>query len=82
MSYLCLFAHSGVQHILCCVFFVFVFCLVFPMLPVSPDCQFGFSNVYLLYTDIFDIGGIVDHHRLICVFIFFGYEDFMKGTTH
>ena len=52
------------------------------MLPVSPDCQFSFSNVYLLYTDIFDIGGIVDHHRLICVFIIFGYEDFMKGTTH
>jgi hypothetical protein len=51
MSYLCclcLFAHSGVQPILCCV------CLriVFTVLPVSLDCHFliapsMFSNVYL-----------------------------------
>jgi hypothetical protein len=46
--YLCLFADSGVQHILCCVFL----CLVYPMLPVSLDCSFliarlVFSNVYL-----------------------------------
>jgi len=27
MSYLCLFAHCGVQHILCCVFSVFFFVL-------------------------------------------------------
>ena len=53
IHYLCLFAHSGVQHILCCVFvlFVFVLCLVYPMLPVSQDCPFliapsVFSNVY------------------------------------
>ena len=41
LRYLCLFAHSGVQHILCCVFalFVFVLCLV-SMLPVSLDCPF------------------------------------------
>jgi hypothetical protein len=38
LHYLCLFAHSGVQHILCCVF-VFVFLrLVCPMVPVSLDC--------------------------------------------
>jgi len=44
LRYLCLFAHSGVQHILCCIF---------PrlMLPVSLDCPFViatsvFSNVY------------------------------------
>ena len=55
LRYLCLFAYSGVQHILCCVFamIVFVLCLVFPMLPVSLDCQFliapsVFSNVYFL----------------------------------
>jgi len=32
MSYSFLFAYSGVQHILCCVFvmFVFVLCLVYP----------------------------------------------------
>jgi hypothetical protein len=36
----CLFANSGVQHILCCAFvlFVFVLCLVYPMLPVSSSC--------------------------------------------
>jgi hypothetical protein len=36
------FVHSGVQHILCCVFvlFVFVLCLVYLMLSVSLDCPF------------------------------------------
>jgi len=33
LHYLCLFAYSGVQHILCCVFFR----IVYPMLPVSVD---------------------------------------------
>jgi hypothetical protein len=31
-----LFAYSGVQHILCCVFL----CLLYPMMPVSLDCPF------------------------------------------
>ena len=35
LRYLCLFAHSGVQHILCCVFLR----LLYPMLPVSLDWQ-------------------------------------------
>ena len=59
LRYLCVFAHSGVQHILCwsCLFlFVFFFCfflrLVYPMLPVFLDCLFVvassvFSSVYL-----------------------------------
>jgi len=54
LYYLCLFAHSGVQHISCCVFvlFVFVLCIVYPILSVSLDCSFFialsvFSNVYL-----------------------------------
>jgi len=61
MSYLrysCLFAYSGVQHILCCVFvlFVFVLSLVYPMLPVSLECLFLFAssvlcNVYLHMCD-------------------------------
>jgi hypothetical protein len=49
ISYLCLFTYiySGVQHILCCVFVMFVF-----VLPVSLDCPFlfassVFSNIYL-----------------------------------
>jgi hypothetical protein len=46
LSYLCLFVHSGVQHILCCVFALFFFV----MLSVSLDCLFliapsVFSNV-------------------------------------
>ena len=55
LCYLCLFVHSGVQRILCCVFvlFVIVLSLVYPMLPVSLDCPFliapsFFSKVYLL----------------------------------
>ena len=51
------FSHGGVQHILCCVFllFVFVMCLVYHMLPVSLDCPFFialsvFSNVYFIYS--------------------------------
>ena len=56
LCYLCLFAHSGVQHILCCDFVVFVFFLC------TQCCQFlwivpgffivpsVFSNVYFYNT--------------------------------
>ena len=48
LRYLCLFAYSGVQHILCYGFHR----LVYPMLPASLDCPFWivhmvFSNVCL-----------------------------------
>jgi len=48
IRYLCLFAHSGVEHILCCVFVL----LSLSILPVSLDCPFligllVFSNDYL-----------------------------------
>jgi hypothetical protein len=36
LRHLCLFAHRGVKHIVCCVFLR----LVYPMLPVSLDCPF------------------------------------------
>ena len=60
LPYLCLFAHSGVQHILCCVLFRFCFVflhLVYPMLPVSLIYSFLiapsiFSDVYLLLSKI------------------------------
>ena len=47
LSYLCLFAHSGVEHIVCCVFLR----LVYHMIPLSQNCPFlispsVFSNVY------------------------------------
>ena len=50
LRYLFLFAHSGVQHILCFVFLFFLR-LVYHMLTVSLDCPFlispsVFSNVY------------------------------------
>jgi hypothetical protein len=50
LRHLCLFAHRGVKHIVCCVFLR----LVYPMLPVSLDCPFlivpsVFSNVYVLF---------------------------------
>ena len=47
LCYLCLFVYSDVFFVL----FVFVLCLVYPMLPVSLNCSFllppsVFSNVY------------------------------------
>ena len=47
LSYLCLFAYSGVEHILCCV----VLRLVYHMMPLSQNCPFFippsvFSNAY------------------------------------
>ena len=55
LRYLCLFAYSCVQHLLCCVFLLFVFLLylVYPMMPVSLDSSFLIacsisSNVYSL----------------------------------
>jgi hypothetical protein len=39
LCYLCLFVHSGVQHILRCVFVLFIR-HVYPMLPVSLDFAF------------------------------------------
>ena len=48
LRFLSLFAHSVVQHIVCCLFVL----LFFVVLPVSLDCPFliapsVFSNVYL-----------------------------------
>jgi len=43
LRYLCLFAHSGVQHILRCVFALFLFVLCAPCCPGLSifDCPFG-----------------------------------------
>ena len=58
LRYLCLFTHSGVQHIVCSTHSVLCVCfvclrLVCPMLPVSLNGPFliapsVFSNMYLL----------------------------------
>ena len=50
LRYLCLFAYRGVQHIKCCVCFVY-FRFVYIVWPVSMDCPCviapsAFSNVY------------------------------------
>ena len=53
----CLFVHSGVHHILCCVFllFVFVLCTLY-MLPVSLDGPFFIALRYsLMFTCIWNI---------------------------
>ena len=86
LHYLCVFAYSGVRHLVFCVFvlfvfvvstlccqllwivlfllrlrytltFIFVLCLVYPVLPFSLDCPFLiasslFSNVYILYISL------------------------------
>jgi hypothetical protein len=58
LRYLCLFTHSRIQRILCCVFVCFA-CLrlVHSMLPVSLHCPFlivpsVFSNVYFQQINI------------------------------
>jgi hypothetical protein len=59
LRYLCLFAHSGVQHMLCCIF-CFVYLRLVSCVPNVPnisglpilDCLFeDFSNVYLKCMD-------------------------------
>jgi len=46
LRYLCLFAYSDVQHILCCVFV-----LLSLMLPVSLDCPFLIApSVFLTFS--------------------------------
>ena len=42
LCYLCLLVYIGVQHILCCVFALFLF--VCPMLPVSLECLITVSD--------------------------------------
>ena len=51
LHYLCVFAYSGVQHIVSCYFVLFVY--VYHMLPISLDCLFliatlVLSNVYAM----------------------------------
>ena len=58
MSYLrysCMFAHSGVQHILCCVFVLFFFVV----LPVSLDCPFLIAAWIFIYNSIFQIQNFI-----------------------
>ena len=62
LRYLCLFVHSGVQHILCCVFLR----LVVPyVVSVSGMSILVFSNVYLVIKNII---------RSIIIIIFLLYQ--------
>jgi hypothetical protein len=61
LPYLCLVAHSGVQHILCYVFL----CLVYPMFPVSLDCPFLIassvsSNAYFILFTVNDADAFLE----------------------
>ena len=75
LRYLWLFAYSGVQHILWCVFvlLVFVLCLVYPMLPVSLNCPIliepsvSLTFIYSRYPDqmLMFLGNLLDNKRLL-----------------
>jgi hypothetical protein len=72
LLYLCLYAHSGVQHIFCFVFHR----LVYTMLPVSLNCPFllapsVFSNVYflLVYEEII-FSNILKYNYMTCTIVF------------
>ena len=90
LRFLCLFAHSGVQQILCCVFVLFSPSCVY----LSLDCPFwiapsAFSNVYLqwkktpprqlkLYNDPIKIYKQIWYTGLFFFFSFFGKLDNLK----
>jgi len=61
-----LFAYSGVQHIMCCVFvlFVFVLCLVYPMFPVSLDCP-----SFHLFMNHYALGTFLNHFKAFVMLI-------------
>jgi len=65
LRYLCLFAHSGVYYILCCVFVLFFVVLC----TVSLDCPFCFivpsvfSNVYIKWTSIVILSNVICSHH-------------------
>jgi len=71
LRYLSLFAYCGVQHILCCVFHLFVLCLVCPMLPVSMDCPYliapsVFCNVFCLVSLHYEYCSLIlSNHEMI-----------------
>ena len=61
LRHLCLFAYSGVRHVLCCVFLS----IVYSALPVSWDCPFFFALRYSL-TFIINIT-IIQNHQKQCL---------------
>jgi len=73
LSYMCLFAHSGVQHILCCVFVLFVFTLC------TLCCQF----LWIVYFLIAPVGILYslfksDCYSTLCVANTYRYSCFYK----
>jgi hypothetical protein len=55
LGYLCLFACSGVQYILCCVFVLFFFVL----LPFSLDFPFFIARFNLVFSNVYSICSIL-----------------------
>ena len=65
MSYVgYLFAHSGVQHILCCVFCFVCRRLVYPMLSVSLYCLFLICHFGFILTCIFKLLLYIRHENI------------------
>ena len=77
LYYLCLFANSGFQHILFCMFLVCL-CPVYPMLPVSLDWPLlialsVFSDVYAHFTK--------PSNRNVCSYIIYDFTIHWKNTN-
>ena len=69
LRYLCLFSHSGVQCILCCVFvFVFVFCFCF---------FFGFRRLVYPVASFSGLSFFLLHLRYSLTFIFYPFYIFL-----
>ena len=49
LRYLCLFAHSGVQHILCCVFCLVCLRLMCPSLNALLSILLNYAELYRIY---------------------------------
>ena len=70
LRYLCLFTYSGVQHILCCgfVLFVFTLCLV-----LSSPCVLCCLHLVSCYLQLF-VGGVMCDLRYLCLFTYSGVQ--------
>ena len=68
LRYLCLLAYCGIQSILSCVIVFLFLRLLYPMSPVSLDCQFWialsvFPNICLLSFLVACFAWTVDEYR-------------------
>ena len=74
LCYLCLLAHSSVQHILGCVFISFCLSLVYPMLPVYLDCPYCVAPLVFSYLYLVALRFLIGIHRLHLGQIYFSHQ--------